>query len=111
MSPKEPTHTGCVLCGRQTDDATDHHLFPKSRARGHKGRRRRNKVEEPRRTEPACWACHRMVHALFSTKELERDLNTVEKLRAHPEMGKFIEWIKDRPVESRVPVKRSKGRS
>jgi len=52
-----------------------------------------------------------MVHALFSTKELERDLNTVERLRAHPEMAKFIEWVKERPVDSHVPVRRSRERS
>ena len=111
MTLEEPANARCVLCGRQTNDATDHHLFPKSRARGHKGRKRRSKVEEPRRTEPACRGCHRMVHALFSTKELERDLNTVEKLKAHPEMAEFIEWVRDRPMESRVQVRRSRGRS
>ncbi|WP_274609654.1 hypothetical protein [Leptothoe kymatousa] len=31
---------------------------------------------------------------LFSNKELAQDLNTVERLRSHPNMQKFLGWIR-----------------
>ncbi len=41
--------------------------------------------------------CHGEIHARFTEAELARDLNTVEKLRAHPEMAKFLAWVAKRP--------------
>ena len=39
-------------------------------------------------------SCHDQVHAILTEKQLERDWNTVEKLKSHPEMQKFAVWIK-----------------
>lgn len=39
-----------------------------------------------------------MVHAVFTEKQLEREFNTVELLRSHPEIQKFIAWIASKPA-------------
>ena len=41
--------------------------------------------------------CHSEIHARFTEGELARDLNTVEALRAHPGMARFLAWVARRP--------------
>jgi hypothetical protein len=43
--------------------------------------------------------CHRNNHALFSETELARDYPDAERIRAHPEMARFIDWVKRRPPD------------
>ncbi len=52
--------------------------------------------------------CHREIHATLSETELARDYATVEALRAHPKLEKFIRWIAKRPPDfaSKVPGRR-----
>ena len=52
--------------------------------------------------------CHKEIHARFSEAELARSFNSVESLRAAPQMQGFLLWIAKRPPEflSRVPGKR-----
>ncbi|MEX0282596.1 MAG: HNH endonuclease [Arenibacterium sp.] len=54
--------------------------------------------------------CHREIHASLTEAELARDYSTIESLRAHPRLAKFIRWVAKRPPEfqSRVPGKRRK---
>ena len=54
--------------------------------------------------------CHREIHASLSEAELARDFSTVEALRTHPRLAKFIRWVVKRPPEfqSKVPGKRRK---
>ncbi len=86
----------CSLCERE-EVLTRHHLIP--RCRHHN---RRNKRDVPRElaheTIGLCPPCHKQVHALLTEKELEREWNTIEKLRSHPELSRFIAWIRKRPT-------------
>jgi hypothetical protein len=41
--------------------------------------------------------CHSEIHARFTEAELAREYHTVEALRAHPEMAKFLAWVAKRP--------------
>lgn len=42
--------------------------------------------------------CHNEIHAALTEAELARDHNTVEALRAHPHLARFIAWVaKQRP--------------
>ena len=43
--------------------------------------------------------CHSEIHATLTEAELARDFSTVEALRAHPRIAKFITWIAKRPPE------------
>ncbi len=91
----------CPLCLRPIPEGTPqslHHLIPK--LKGGKG--------GP--TVLLHSLCHREIHATLSEAELARSYHTVEALRAHPRLAKFIAWAAKRPPEfnSRVPGKRRK---
>ena len=49
--------------------------------------------------------CHKEIHARFSEGDLARRLNTVEALRAAPELQGFLDWIAMRPPEFTSRVK------
>ena len=75
----------CPLCERviPTSQRDAHHLVPKSKG--------------GRQTEYLHRICHRQIHALFNETELARQYNSVEALLAHPEMARFITWVKTKP--------------
>ncbi|QBF33803.1 HNH endonuclease [Thalassococcus sp. S3] len=89
----------CPLCDRPIPPGvkqSHHHLIPK--LKGGKG--------GP--TVLLHHICHREIHASLSEAELARSYNTVEALRAHPRLAKFLAWIRKRPPEfqSKIPGKR-----
>ncbi|MEL7013110.1 MAG: HNH endonuclease [Pseudomonadota bacterium] len=56
--------------------------------------------------------CHNEIHATLTEAELARDYNTIEALRAHPRLEKFVRWVRKRPpaFHSKTPRrKRSRG--
>ncbi len=93
----------CPLCGRPIPPDVPqslHHLVPK--AKGGRG-------------GPVVLLhhiCHKEIHAALSEVELARHFNTVEALRTHPRLARFIDWVRKRPPGflSRVPGGRRKGR-
>ena len=54
--------------------------------------------------------CHRQIHALLTENQLARNYSTIEALRAHPEIEKFIEWISNKPSHIRAAIKRSRDK-
>jgi len=54
--------------------------------------------------------CHNEIHATLTEGELAREYCTVEALRAHPRLAKFIAWVGRRPPEfhSKTPGRRRK---
>lgn len=102
--PAEPV--SCALCDRgiPPSQREAHHLVPRSRG-----------------GVQTVWLhriCHRQVHALFTEPELARDYQHVDALRAHPEMARFIEWVRRKPEDflertrksQRVAGRRVRGR-
>ncbi len=86
----------CPLCGRPIPRDVKqslHHLIPK--LKGGKG--------GP--TVLLHHICHREIHASLTEAELARDYNTVDALREHPRLAKFIKWVGKRPpgFMSKVP--------
>jgi len=78
----------CPLCGRelvQGPTIDEHHLVPRSQ--GGKEKVLVHKV------------CHQKIHQALKPRELARTYNTWEALRGHPEIDKFIQWVKKRPPE------------
>jgi hypothetical protein len=57
-------------------------------------------------TVRVCRACHRQLHALFSNKELASELDSLEKLKAHPAMQKFLNWVKKQDPNKKIKVRR-----
>lgn len=75
----------CPICERDIppSEKDAHHLVPKSKG--------------GKTTEYLHRICHRQIHALFTETELANHFNTAENLKAHPEMQKFIKWVKTKP--------------
>jgi 5-methylcytosine-specific restriction endonuclease McrA len=97
----------CMICERE-ETLTRHHLIPRTRHAN-----KRNKREFDRAvvkvTVGMCRPCHSQLHALLTEKELEREWNSVEKLRSHPELRKFAAWIARKPRGFK-PIVRQSGR-
>jgi hypothetical protein len=92
----------CELCGRPVGQncLTRHHLLPRAQARRMKRRkmaRRELKQRDPGRTVALCRPCHGNVHASLSNGDLGRSYDSLETLSAHPDVRKFIEWVRDKP--------------
>lgn len=97
----------CAICGR-FETLTRHHLIPRTRHPNKKNKRDFNRAAV-KETVGICRPCHSQIHAVLTEKELERDWNTVEKLRAHPDVQKYAEWIAGKPRGFRVPTQRKKA--
>ncbi|CAA9446193.1 MAG: hypothetical protein AVDCRST_MAG28-873 [uncultured Rubrobacteraceae bacterium] len=89
----------CGLCGREVQKLTRHHLVPRTRHKNIKNKRNNKALDRQAllQTVGLCAPCHRHVHATIPNKELEREYNTLEALKGHPEIDKFVEWIKRKP--------------
>lgn len=75
----------CPLCERPIPESQRdaHHLVPKSKG--------------GRDTEYLHRICHRQIHALLTETELARDYRSVEALLAHPELARFVAWVRNKP--------------
>lgn len=85
----------CSLCGRivEPSQLDLHHLVPKSRG--------------GRDTVPLHRICHRQIHALLTEKELERDYPSIEKLLTHPDVVRFVAWVRRKPDGFRERTRKS----
>lgn len=70
----------------------------------HRTRRTRRLYDAERRNETVdlCRPCHGHIHATLSEKDLADSYNTIEALKSHPEIHKFIDWVRTRPANLRV---------
>jgi len=51
-----------------------------------------------------CRDCHSAIHQAIEEKSLARNYNTLEALRSHPEVSKFIDWVSNKDT-NRVPMR------
>lgn len=91
----------CPLCDRVIPpDArqSQHHLIPK--LKGGKGGA----------TVLLHQICHNEIHATLTEAELAQRYHSVEALRGHPRLAKFIAWVGKRPAgfHSKTPGRRRK---
>lgn len=78
----------CPLCGRpliKGSTINEHHLLPKS----YKGKE----------TISIHKICHSKIHSVFTEKELFSHYHTIERLREHPEIEKFVKWVRKKDPE------------
>ena len=93
MLPESIKQGRCELCGREPVRITRHHLVP---------------VSQGGRGGPLadlCAACHKQIHALFTNEELLA-LRSVERLRDHPAVQKYLAWVRRQPAETGVRVRK-----
>lgn len=87
-APESAIPSACPICGRELLEGPSidrHHWVPKAFGGRNWG-----------------WMhqiCHRKIHALFSERELAHQYSDATTLRGHPEMMKFIAWVKRRPPD------------
>jgi hypothetical protein len=55
-------------------------------------------------------ACHKQIHALFTETELAKNYSSLNSLYAHPEIARFINWVKHKPSEFNPPTRRSRSK-
>lgn len=103
MSPNTPA---CELCQRSGLKLTRHHLIPRKRHRRRSALVRFDRDEMCHRIALLCQPCHSTVHATLSEKELEAAFHTLDALAGHPEIQKFVAWVKKQPTDRRIAVKR-----
>ncbi|HEX8641954.1 MAG TPA: HNH endonuclease [Allosphingosinicella sp.] len=83
----------CFLCGRPLGRRVEwHHPVPRSRG--------------GRDTVPIHPICHRTIHATLTNKELERGYAGAAELRLHPDIAKFIKWVRDKDPDFHVRTRR-----
>ena len=103
-----PKLGSCELCGRKEIEVTRHHLIPKTRHSNKRNQKLFDRDEVRTRMADLCRPCHSFIHKVLTEKEMELAFNTIEALRAHPEIAKFAEWVSKRPaglrVRSRPPI-------
>lgn len=93
----------CELCERVMP-ISHHHLIPKT-THG-----RMKKKGTPRadllRTLPLCRPCHSAVHRAESEDSLALEWNSLERLREHPKISRFVAWASgQKPVDDVVAQK------
>lgn len=110
MRAGEPEPRECALCRRAVPRLTRHHLIPRTRHHNRRNKRDFARGDVHQRIAWLCPACHRQIHAVLSEKELERDYNTVDSLRAHPTIRRFADWLSQRPPDFRPRVQRHRRR-
>ena len=100
-------HGSCALCGRDAP-LTFHHLIPRS-LHSNKWFKKNFSRERMQEGVELCRDCHSAIHQAADEKELARHYNTLEALRAHPEIGRFVEWVSGRST-NRVSMQSWKAR-
>jgi len=87
------TDERCWLCSRVLGKRIEyHHPVPKCRG--------------GRETVPIHPICHRILHRTLSNKELES--RTLDDLRSHPDIARFLDWITNKDPNFHAPTHRKR---
>ena len=103
--PRSEPPSPCALCQRALP-TTFHHLIPRSLHRN-KWFRKRYTRERMGQGAELCRPCHSALHEFIDEKTLGREYNTVEALLGHPEMARFVAWVRTQPP-GRVRTRRGR---
>ena len=91
--PEETTI--CQLCERQRS-LSFHHLIPRTVHSNKWFKKNFDREQMTRSGVMVCRDCHRLIHRTFSAKELGREYNTLQLLRAHITITAYISWVQRR---------------
>jgi hypothetical protein len=96
----------CELCGRPIANLTQHHLIPRTRHRNKRVKKQFSRTEMLTRILWVCRPCHSHIHTVLSEKELAMHFNNRTALLQHPDIQRFVDWIRKRPAGLRHQVNR-----
>lgn len=82
----------CALCERE-NNVTFHHLIPRTLHKNKWFKKNYTREEMNKGVDLCKYECHREVHNLIGEKEMGRSYNTLEKLKRHPKVKKYIKFI------------------
>jgi len=84
----------CPICGREAGgQMQSHHLLPRT------FRNRTSDVHLGENRVDIHKMCHQKIHATFSEHELFSFYHTTDRIIEHPEMKKFVSWMKKKPLD------------
>lgn len=95
----------CELCGRSHIEVTRHHLIPRTRHTNKRNKKVFEREEVRTRVAWLCRACHSFAHSVLTEKQMEQDYNTIGRLLDHPDIRKFVTWVRTKPPGLRVAVR------
>lgn len=91
----------CPICDRSMVEnryINRHHLIPKCKAGAYTDQITLHTI------------CHNKIHSVWSETELSQYFHTVERIRGHQDIRKFIKWIANKPPDFYSKTKRSNGK-
>jgi hypothetical protein len=96
----DPRNLGpCPVCGRMMmagPSVDRHHWMPKT--------------EGGRESDFIHMVCHRMIHRVLSEQDLATAYGDPAAVRAHPEIARFVTWVRKQPPEYLDWPKEPRGR-
>ena len=101
-APNPEAAVTCPLCERPIPPhakSSLHHLTPKLKGGAHLGTVRLHHI------------CHNAIHARFTEAEIARHLADLDRLRADPELARFVEWVRNKPGDFHAPTRTAKSRT
>lgn len=86
----------CPICNRVTPEKyrEKHHLVPK--------------CKKGKEVVIICKNCGQMLHQLFTIKFLEKELNTIEKIKNNDKIINWSNWVNNKPNDFSVSMSRKK---
>jgi hypothetical protein len=100
MSKKIELQT-CEMCGRESV-CNEHHLIPKKNHRKKKFKKMFTKDEMNKTIEICKSDCHKAIHVTIPDEGvLGIKYNTLEAILLHPEIEKFVAWVKTQTKKSK----------
>jgi hypothetical protein len=85
----------CSLCRRDAESLEKHHFEAGRRRKGDEGIK-------------VCHQCGDQLHLMFTNRELRNKYDTLEKILADPKVQKYVEWVKNKPVETHYTMRKKK---
>ena len=93
MDAKSEKPNECELCGSERDYLNFHHLIPRTLHSNRKFEKMYDKMFMRNHGIWICKAqCHPQIHEFITEKEMGLNYHTIELLKSHPEVKKYIEW-------------------
>ena len=93
----QPSRVGiCPCCGRKTR-LTFHHLVPRHMHRRAYFRKKFSR-DERNKGIAICRQCHDGIHRFYSSMELAKQLNTLDKLLHDEKLASYFAWVSKQRV-------------